>query len=453
MNPNLFKSVEFYHRRYHNFATVLILPLVLFVLFLVLFSIIGQKEVTVKSIGEITPTKVIAIIQSSSNNTILINHLAENKAVVKGELLIQYVKNMEVSQQTAIKTQLATYQRQKVGLETLKSSLHQGINLFTGEDEFGYANTFNNFIKQSQDLSLGISKSNIEVSKQASLAHNTIAAIDQQINDLTKQINDYRELHQVISENASHLLKSNPHQTTFNMYKKQYQANPDTSLTNQYLSQIDTNISNLNSSIANLKIQKAGTGTAATYDNSLSTKIEVLRTQFIQTADQQLATLITQITDLQNQLNQANVQLQNNRLVAPETGVLHISEKLKGNNLLPKGTEIAQIYPDITKTNEVLITYYVPSAYMTNLKKGQTTRLTLEKIGKQSITIIGNINKIDTSATETKQGNLFKVTAKAKISKSNGQVIKYGLQGRVTIVIAKKSFFDYYKDKLLNNVE
>ena len=142
MNPNLFKSVEFYHRRYHNFATVLILPLVLFVLFLVLFSIIGQKEVTVKSIGEITPTKVIAIIQSSSNNTILINHLAENKAVVKGELLIQYVKNMEVSQQTAIKTQLATYQRQKVGLETLKSSLHQGINLFSGEDEFGYANTF-----------------------------------------------------------------------------------------------------------------------------------------------------------------------------------------------------------------------------------------------------------------------------------------------------------------------
>ena len=453
MNSNLFKSAEFYHRRYHNFATVLILPLVLFVLFLVLFSIIGQKEVTIKSIGEITPTKVIAMIQSSSNNTILINHLAENKAVVKGELLIQYAKNMEVSQQTAIKAQLATYQRQKACLETLKSSLHQGTNLFSGEDEFGYANTFNNFIKQSQDLSLGISKSNIEVSKQASLAHNTIAAIDQQINDLIKQINDYRELHQVISENASHLPKSNPHQTTFNMYKKQYQANPDTSLTNQYLSQIDTNISNLNSSIANLKIQKAGTGTAATYDNSLSTKIEVLRTQFIQTADQQLATLMTQITDLQNQLNQANVQLQNNRLVAPETGVLHISEKLKGNNLLPKGTEIAQIYPDITKTNEVLITYYVPSAYMTNLKKGQTTRLTLEKIGKQSITIIGNINKIDTSATETKQGNLFKVTAKAKISKSNGQVIKYGLQGRVTIVIAKKSFFDYYKDKLLNNVE
>ncbi len=37
MNPNLFKSAEFYHRRHHNFATFLILPSVLLVSFLVLF--------------------------------------------------------------------------------------------------------------------------------------------------------------------------------------------------------------------------------------------------------------------------------------------------------------------------------------------------------------------------------------------------------------------------------
>lgn len=29
MNPKLFKSAEFYQRRYHNFATLLIVPLVL----------------------------------------------------------------------------------------------------------------------------------------------------------------------------------------------------------------------------------------------------------------------------------------------------------------------------------------------------------------------------------------------------------------------------------------
>ena len=83
MNPNLFKSAEFIIERYHNLATVLTLPLVLFVLFLVLFLYRSKGSDFIKSIGEITPTKVIVMIQSSSNNAILINHLAENKAVVK----------------------------------------------------------------------------------------------------------------------------------------------------------------------------------------------------------------------------------------------------------------------------------------------------------------------------------------------------------------------------------
>ncbi|MGZ7226661.1 bacteriocin secretion accessory protein, partial [Streptococcus pyogenes] len=116
----------------------------------------------------------------TSNNPITTNNLANNKLVKKNELIIQYAETMESSQKQALETQLATLNRQKTGLETLKESLAQGTNLFTGEDEFGYINTFNNFITQSQDIELGISKINAEVSNQAALAGNTIAAIDTQ---------------------------------------------------------------------------------------------------------------------------------------------------------------------------------------------------------------------------------------------------------------------------------
>lgn len=87
-----------------------------------------------------------------------------------------------------------------------------------------------------------------------SLTNQTIATIDQQMNELTKQINDYHELYNAISSNASNLPKSNPHQATFNLYKNEYHVKHDSSTTNQYLAQIDTKISSLNSSIANLKI-------------------------------------------------------------------------------------------------------------------------------------------------------------------------------------------------------
>lgn len=48
MNPKLFQSAEFYHRRYHNFATVLVIPMTLLVFFLLAFSLIGKKKLPLR---------------------------------------------------------------------------------------------------------------------------------------------------------------------------------------------------------------------------------------------------------------------------------------------------------------------------------------------------------------------------------------------------------------------
>lgn len=312
MNPKLFKSAEFYQRRYHNFATLLIVPLVLLLSFLLIFSLFAQKEVTVTSRGEITPTQVIASIQSTSNNTITTNNLSNNQSVKKDDVVIKYAETMEKSQKQALETQLATLNRQKTAIETLKASLSQGNNLFTGEDEFGYINTFNNFITQSQDIELGISKTNAEVNNQLALAGNTATAIEKQINNIYKQIAEYEELSQAITNKSSSLSASNPHKATLNSYLVQSQQQSQQGLADQYLSQINQSISSLKSSIASLNIQRAGTGSVATYDSSLGTKVEVLRTQFLQSASQQLTTVETQITELTAQLGQANVNFEHN---------------------------------------------------------------------------------------------------------------------------------------------
>ena len=452
MNPKLFKSAEFYQRRYHNFATLLIVPLVLLLSFLLIFSLFAQKEVTVTSRGEITPTQVIASIQSTSNNIITTNNLSNNQSVKKDDVVIKYAETMEKSQKQALETQLATLNRQKTGIETLKASLSQGTNLFTGEDEFGYINTFNNFISQSQDIELGISKTNAEVNNQLALAGNTATAIEKQINNIYRQIAEYEELSQAITNKSSSLSASNPHKATLNTYLVQSQQQSQQGLDDQYLSQINQSISSLKSSIASLNIQRAGTGSVATYDSSLGTKVEVLRTQFLQSSSQQLTTVETQITELTAQLGQANVNFEHNTIKAPGTGIIHLNNEFDGKTLIPNGSEIAQIYPNIQETKEVLITYYVTSEYVPLLKEEQVARLKLEKIGNQNITIIGKINSIDRTATKTEQGNLFKVTALAQLTDKDSNIIQYGLQGQVTSIIAKKTYFDYYKDVILNNL-
>ena len=98
MNPKLFQSAEFYHRRYHNFATLLVLPMTIFLIFLILFSLIGRKEITVTSVGSLRPKKIIDVVQSTSNNTVIDNQLLENKVVKKGNLLVKYSDKMEDNQ-------------------------------------------------------------------------------------------------------------------------------------------------------------------------------------------------------------------------------------------------------------------------------------------------------------------------------------------------------------------
>ena len=206
----------------------------------------------------------------------------------------------------------------------------------------------------------------------------------------------------------------------------------------------------MNASIGNLEIQKAGTGTVVTYDNSDSTKKEALKNQFLQNAGQQLSSVETQINDTESKINQADVLLTNTLIQSPEDGILHLSQADKKATMAATGTELAQLYPDMTQTQEVAITYYVNSDYVPKLQKGQSVPLTLDKVGNHGTTIIGKLESIDNSATETERGNVFRVTARASISEKEAQNLRYGLEGRVTSVIDQKTYFNYFKDKLLN---
>ncbi|HEL0692501.1 TPA: bacteriocin ABC transporter ATP-binding protein, partial [Streptococcus equi subsp. zooepidemicus] len=278
MNPNMFKSAEFYQRRYHHLTTFLTIPLALLLTFLILFSCFAYKEITVTSYGEITPTQVIATVQSISNNPIVANHLINNQPIKQGDSIIQYAKDLEESQKQVLEKQLATYEKQKSSLNTLLLSLKQGQNLFQSDDQFGYVNTFNHFMSQAQDIDLGFSKIKAETSQQAQLIQDSIVAINQQINGISQQIADYEELRAAVINQSNSLSSNNPHQATLDAYLSQSQTDQEAA-TNQLLFQIDQSLLNLKASMDSLNRQRANLHQSTSYDNSLNTKLEILRTQ------------------------------------------------------------------------------------------------------------------------------------------------------------------------------
>jgi blpC ABC superfamily ATP binding cassette transporter len=400
MNNHLFQSAEFYQRRYHNFATILVLPLTLLVLFIVLFSLFAHTEVTVTSTGEITPTKVIEVIQSTSNNIISTNNLKDNKTVKKGDLLVKYSDKLEASQSNSIQQQIDRDDRQAAALETLINSLKQGTNLFGDNDEFGYSSTINAFLNQAITITSQVNQANVTVAKQEESVNKANSSIPKQITELQTQVNQYQE--------------------------------PQ-------------------SDIDNLNLKLSSNVTTGTYDNSASSQIETLRNQQVSQAQEQLNQVNKDKESLQAQLEQANIRKEATSLYANSNGVLHLNSQIKGESYIPQGTVIGQIYPNLSKAKNVAITYYVNSNYINQLKKQQTVRFTLDTVGKTPTVIEGEIVSLDKAATETKNGNYFKVTAKVNVTSQDREHLTYGMQGKVVSVIAKKTFFNYFKDKLLNN--
>lgn len=389
MNNHLFQSAEFYQRRYHNFATILVLPLTLLVLFIVLFSLFAHTEITVTSTGEITPTKVIEVIQSTSNNIISTNNLKDNKTVKKGDLLVKYSDKLEASQSNSIQQQIDRDDRQAAALETLINSLKQGTNLFGDNDEFGYSSTINAFLNQAITITSQVNQANVTVAKQEESVNKANSSIPKQITELQTQVNQYQE--------------------------------PQ-------------------SDIDNLNLKLSSNVTTGTYDNSASSQIETLRNQQVSQAQEQLNQVNKDKESLQAQLEQANIRKEATSLYANSNGVLHLNSQIKGESYIPQGTVIGQIYPNLSEAKNVAITYYVNSNYINQLKKQQTVRFTLNTVGKTPTVIKGEIVSLDKAATETKNGNFFKVTAKVNVTSQDRENLTYGMQGKVVSVIAKKNF-------------
>ena len=149
MKPEFLESAEFYNRRYHNFSSRVIVPMSLLLVFLLGFATLAEKEMSLSTRATVEPSRILANIQSTSNNRILVNHLEENKLVKKGDLLLQYQEGAEGVQAEAYASQLDMLKDQKKQLEYLQKSLQEGENYFPEEDKFGYQATFRDYISQA----------------------------------------------------------------------------------------------------------------------------------------------------------------------------------------------------------------------------------------------------------------------------------------------------------------
>ncbi|CAM3131394.1 bacteriocin secretion accessory protein [Lactococcus hircilactis] len=468
-DKRLLESSELYDKRYRNFATLIIFPILTLFIGLFIFAFFAKKELVVTTSGDIEPTKIVAQIQSTSNNKIIQNDLSEGKSLTKDTILLRYNGDSDATQLSVLNAQLTQVQNQKQQLGFLQNSLLQDKNLFKKGDDFGYEQTFENYQAQVKTLSDNIAKSNQGVADQNATVSNEKEAINQQIDTLNTQISQYTELENTASGNGS-ISSNNPYLDQYNSYTAQLEALQNTvsmatsdtkktaqvsadaqksTLKAQFLATVQGDVASLQSQIQSLTVQSSGLTNSNTYDNSLSSQSLSLTAGALASANKKMSGLDESLTELHAKIALQNQVDEQSTVRAGSVGILHVLPNILGLKAIPAGTPIAEVYPELSKNVSIDLTAYVPSTEISALKNGQTLRFTVEQNLPKPEILSGKISKIDSAPTAQNGLNLYKVQAQTLLKSSDVVKLRYGLQGKVTIITGNKSYFDYYKDKVL----
>lgn len=453
METQFLESSEFYHRRYANFSTLIIVPLCMAMVIVVIISFIGEREMVIKSVGEIIPANTVSIVQSTSGSPIAINNLGEGREVHEGDVLISYDSEQSGEQLKSLREQLRVEERKRNAVERLIQGFTDNTIAADVDDEFGYGATLAEYRAQIERL-----QQTTQMQQQAKTQKNAAMqeardAIGAQIAANDAQLAAYAELRQAVDEGVD-LPPHNMFASMFAVYKTQLKQSStsenDEQAKETMLANIDSAVRQLQESNNALTAQQAGVSDDNMGTENEETLIQSLRAQYEASANKDLSQIKADTLQIQTNIALAQADPQTKDVTALQDGILHVEDGVTGVKTIAPGTVVAQIYPMLNERTKLDIRVMVPANKIDGVREGQVVRLTCPDSSPSALVLEGSIHFIAAAPTRTQQGNYYEV--KATIAPTHAQLnqIRYGLQGAVVIITGRKTLFNYYRDILFH---
>lgn len=455
-DKKMLESAEFYDRRYRNFATLIIIPVFLLFVLLVVFSIFGKRELTVKAAGQIVPRKVLSIVQSTSSNPIELNNLSEGKQVKKGNVLITYKDSNGNASKELLTTQLKTANDRLSALDTYKKSIDSGTNQFVQPDSFGYSDMFTNYLAQVNTLNAEYNQQVSDKTASDNQVNNQKSALNDAASQDSNKISQYQKvLNAIKTDNNSGISSGNPYAYIYDSYiaeAKGLTGDEKEKVKQNSIANVRQAIDQLNESVIDYQTQAKSIGKGADISQApTQDKISSLKSDQLASATKEYADQNAVVDKINAQIKSAESEVADNTLHADQSGVLHIlTDKVKPK-YLSKGSEVAEIYPNLANKPALNIEFMVPADKISGIKEGQTIRFRVANSVSKPLILEGKVHRVETTATNTKQGNYFKIIAHVALSNLEYTQIKYGSEGTVTIITGEKTWFNYIKDQIFKN--
>ncbi|MFI3686081.1 bacteriocin secretion accessory protein [Vagococcus fluvialis] len=424
-------------------------PVLILLVCLIIFLFVGQIEVIVRGNARVIGEEIL--IQGINDEPIIENNLVESKKVKKGDSLVKYDTKNYKTENEKLEKQLSEISEEEKALQLLKRSIEEGENLFVKSDTYGYSNKFKEYESNinNYNTQIDLLLKNEEIKNSNKMV--VVDEINQLINSKQDYLDGLNHLRQAISGDYTYFETPYPQLISkFNLIRetlKQGTEEEKKLQKNSSIANIDTEITQTQSELDNLKLTKAQNSIQETkQDDPIRLKEE--KDKLKETNITQAKTNLSELDKQKMIVEQEKKALENVEntfeIIAPKSGVIHLNSEVDvSSTRIPKGTKLATLF--VSNGNKMEIETLIPADEINKLKTGEVYKLELDQKGVSREIYKGNITEISQTSTVTEQGSFY--TVKGVLDQSVGE-IRYGEIGRLSIIVGKKSYFNYLKDIL-----
>lgn len=109
---------------------------------------------------------------------------------------------------------------------------------------------------------------------------------------------------------------------------------------------------------------------------------------------------------------------------------------------------VVNLFPKIKKNKSIELMTYLPGNEISAVKDRQKLNFAIAGSEGKNINLTGQVKKVNVYPTTIRGQNMYQVLANVKVKAPSN--IRYGMQGNTTIITGEMTYFEYFKDKILN---
>lgn len=442
------------------------------------WSILANKEITVKASGVVRPSVEVAKLSSSVNGTVTEVNISEGMEVKEGDVLLVINGEEYELQKKSLEESLNSREKELEANKKLKSSILDGVNYLDSEDSIE-----GNYYKKYQLYLDNLKSGNAQVDSVESQKEN----IKETINDLKlllkaieEEKNQFDSNHYLYYQYKDYEMTLENYRNQISDYKDQItelektkvKEDKESEEENKHIKEnnevIDEQIKEMQKNINNIEIeiekyknnQKMNiSNTIAQNELKLSEGVATsnnssYKEQYISQLDSAIMSLESTISEIKMNLDMANNKVEATSIKADSDGVLNLINDVKVGDFIQAGTQIASIIPSANDKYKAEI--YIENHKFGEIKDGEDVILEFVSLPQREYGIVrSNLTDISVDAkVSEKEGTSYytgicdiPVTSMTN-KKGNGIDIKNGMLVEARIINRKVSYFRYFLEKI-----